>query len=46
MSQEQRYKEQTAEDLENVPPMSGMQKAILVVAALIFAAVVAYIAFM
>lgn len=46
MSQEQRYREQTEEDLENVPPMSGMQKAVLAAAAVILAAVVAYIAFM
>lgn len=46
MSQEQRYEVQTEEDLKNVAPMSGMQKVILAIAAVIIAAVVAYIAFM
>lgn len=39
------YREQTEEDLESIPPMSGMQKAILAAAAVVLAAVIAYIAF-
>ncbi|MDO4591153.1 MAG: hypothetical protein Q4B35_07175 [Slackia sp.] len=45
MTHDDRYREQTEEDLENIPPMSGMQKAILAAAAVVLAAIIAYIAF-
>ncbi|WP_303249172.1 hypothetical protein [uncultured Slackia sp.] len=45
MARDERYREQTEEDLKNVPPMSAMQKVILAAAAVILAAIVAYIAF-
>lgn len=37
------YREQTEEDLLNVPPMSGMQKGILVVAGIAVVCAVIYI---
>ena len=46
MAHDREYREQTEEDLENTPPMSGMQKAILAIAAVVLAAVTAYIAFL
>ena len=45
MARDERYREQTEEDLKNVSPMSAMQKVILAAAAVILAAIVAYIAF-
>lgn len=45
MARDERYREQAEEDLKNVPPMSAMQKVILAAAAVILAAIVAYIAF-
>lgn len=46
-TEEQRsaYQEQTEEDLKSVPPMSGMQKGILIGAALFIVAFVLYYAF-
>ncbi len=37
------YREQTEEDLRNVPPMSGMQKTILAIAAIGVVCAVVYI---
>lgn len=45
MAHDDRYREQTEEDLENIPPMGGVQKAVLAAAAVLLAVFVAYLAF-
>ncbi len=45
MADDKQYREQTKEDLDSVPPMSGMQKAILAAAAVLLAVFIAYLAF-